>query len=78
MVTQQSPVAAVEQATRTWPFVPTGSEMGLLGASPVMMEPFAVMQAQGIPQEDGAVVICHLMQGSIATFIGRVSVPVFN
>jgi nucleotide-binding universal stress UspA family protein len=32
------------------------------------------MQAQGIPQEDGAVVICHLMQGSNATFVGRVSV----
>jgi hypothetical protein len=41
-----------------------------------MTVPFAVMQAQGIPQEDGAVVICHLMQGSIATFVGRVSVPV--
>ena len=31
------------------------------------------MQAQGMPQEEGAVVNCHLMQGSIATFIGRVS-----
>jgi hypothetical protein len=31
------------------------------------------MQAQGMPQEEGAVVTCHLIQGSIATFIGRVS-----
>ncbi len=64
------------QATRDCPSVPTARPIGVLAAVPVMTVPFAVMQAQGIPQEDGAVVICHLMQGSIATFVGRVSVPV--
>jgi hypothetical protein len=32
-----------------------------------------MMQDVGIPQDAGAEVTCHLMHGSIATFIGRVS-----
>ena len=72
-VVQVKPNGQVEQATRACPSVPTGRETGLFGASPVIMVPLAVMQEQGIPQEVGAVVTCHLMQGSIATFIGRVS-----
>ena len=75
-VVQVRPNGQAPQATSAWPSVPTGRETGLLGASPVMIVPLAVMQEQGIPQEVGAVVTCHLMQGSIATFTGRVSVPV--
>ena len=42
LVTQQRPVAVVEQATRTWPLVPTASSPGVQAAVPAIKEPFAV------------------------------------
>jgi hypothetical protein len=49
-VIQQIPRAAVEHATRSCPFVPTGNAVGVFGAVPVKMLPLARMHAQGIAE----------------------------
>ena len=46
---QQIPLVAVEQANRTWPFVPTVNVVGVSAAVPVIRAPLAVMQEQGMP-----------------------------
>ena len=52
---QHRPVGARAQATKTLPSVPTGRAVGVAAAVPETSEPFAVMQAQGMPVAAGAV-----------------------
>jgi hypothetical protein len=43
-----NPSVQVESAVRTNPLAPTGKATGVVAAVPVIMEPLAVIQAQGI------------------------------
>jgi hypothetical protein len=45
---QESPVGAAEQATSTWPSVPTPRAEGVDAAVPVTMAPFPVIVEQGM------------------------------
>ena len=47
-VSQQRPVVAVEQATRTWPSVPTVRATGVDGVVVVTREPLALRTEQGM------------------------------
>jgi hypothetical protein len=51
---QQSPVEAVEQATKTWPSVPTPRAEGVDAAVPVTIAPLPVLVEQGMAGEGAA------------------------